>query len=130
MTSETRKRILVIDDEEILTRSFSKLLERGGYEVFVVKRGLDALEMAEEASFDLIICDIRMPGIDGIDTIVKLREGFRQRNLTCPPEIFITGSANEEDEHRAKQLKPTAYFWKPFDNFELLSAVRVALEKP
>lgn len=117
-------KILVIDDEELLTRTFVKLLEKEGYEVLIAKTGRDALEMAEEDSFDLVLCDIRMPGIDGVETVVRLREVFRNRGASSPPEIFITGYANPEIEERARVLQPAAYVLKPFDTATLLSKVK------
>ena len=57
------KNILIIDDEELIIKSLKKLLEKNGYSVFIAKNGQDALVMAEEESFDLIVADIRMPGV-------------------------------------------------------------------
>lgn len=122
------KRILVIDDEELLIRTFVKLLQKEGYDVLIAKRGSDALEIAEEASFDLIICDIRMPGIDGVETIKKLREVWSRRNVTNPPAIFVTGYADETTEARARELSPVAYIAKPFDTGKLLTRIRSILE--
>ena len=69
-----KKRILVIDDEELLIKTFDRLLEKQGYEVYTVKNGADAIVMVEEEQFDLIITDIRMPGDDGVETIKKIDE--------------------------------------------------------
>ena len=119
-----KPKILVIDDEEILTKTFARLLEKQGYEVFVAKRGADALEMAEEERFDLVICDIRMPGIDGVETIRHLREVFERKGEKPPPDIFITGYADQAAHDRAAELAPAAYIYKPFDNDILLSKVK------
>lgn len=119
-----KAKILVIDDEEILTKTFARLLEQQGYEVFVAKRGADALEMAEEESFDLVICDIRMPGIDGVETIARLRKIFQRKGDKLPPDIFITGYADQAAHDRAAELAPAAYMYKPFDNDVLLSKVK------
>ena len=123
-----QKKILVIDDEEILTRTFVRLLEKAGYEVFVAKSGRDAVDVAEAESLDLILCDIRMPGMDGIETIRKVRETIQKKGSVQPPEIFITGYADEKDEGRAKELQPAAYVRKPFDNAELLDRIKNILE--
>ena len=72
------KKILIIDDEEILTKTFSILLEKNGYEVYTAKNGQDAQTMAEEEDFDLILCDIRMPGQDGV-TIAKRISAIRKK---------------------------------------------------
>ena len=122
-----KEKILVIDDEELLTKTFSKVLEKKGYDVFIAKKGQDACEMAEEENFDLIITDIRMPGLDGVETILKLREIFLRKKLENIPTIFITGFVDELKEKEAKALMPYAYIMKPFDIQELLSAVKNAL---
>ena len=62
------KKILVIDDEELIIKSLSKLLEKNGYEVFIAKNGQDAIAMTEEEIFDFIVADIRMPGMNGVET--------------------------------------------------------------
>ena len=117
------KKILIVDDEELLTKSFSKILERQGYEVYTVRSGADAVVMVEEEKFDLIISDIRMPGETGVETIKKIRE-----NSKFPiPVIFITGYADEKIEKEAKTLEPTAYLFKPFDTKQFLDLVKTTL---
>ena len=122
------KKILFIDDEELLTKTFSRILEKTGYDVFIAKKGQDALDMAEEEVFDLVITDIKMPGIDGVETVIKLREVFKKRDLKLPPEIFITGFADEKKEAQAKSLNPAAYIMKPFDLKTLLEAVKTTIK--
>lgn len=121
------KKILVIDDEELLTKTFSRMLGKKGYDVFIAKRGEDACIMAEEETFDLIITDIKMPGLDGIETVKRLRAIFSKRKKNCPPEIFITGFADEIQELEAKKLNPVAYILKPFDVNLLLEAVQKSI---
>lgn len=113
------KRILVIDDEELIVRSLKKLLEKNGFDVFIAKNGQDALAMAEEEDFDLIIADVRMPGINGVETVQSMPKKI--------PTIFITGYADEEIKRRAKTLKPIAYIYKPFDIEELVDKVKEVL---
>ena len=120
------KKILVIDDEEILTITFVKLLEKAGYSVLVASRGEDAVIMAEEDNFDLIICDIRMPGQDGVSTMRQIKE-LRGKKET--PVIFITGYADETLEKEANRLDPVAYIYKPFDAFKLLDIIKETVSK-
>ncbi|MFH1800209.1 MAG: response regulator [Candidatus Omnitrophota bacterium] len=124
-----KKKILIIDDEELLTKTFSKFLEKKDFEVFIAKKGQDAIDMAEEEMFDLIISDMRMPGLDGIQTAMKLREVFEKKKLKMPPEIFITGYSDENKEMQARALCPVAYIMKPFDVNDLLGAINEALKK-
>src|SRR3989338_10162723 len=68
------KRILVIDDEELVLKSVTKLLEKEGYEVAACRSGKEALEKTKKEAFDLIVCDVRMPKLNGIETLKKIRE--------------------------------------------------------
>jgi CheY-like chemotaxis protein len=119
-----KKKILVIDDEEILTRTFVKLLERNGYDAFFVKSGDDAVEIVNEVDFDLVISDMRMPGMNGYDTLKGIRDVCARQKKSHPPEIIVTGYANEILERQVKELKPAVYLQKPFDIQELLGHVR------
>ena len=121
-----KPKILVIDDEEILTKTFARLLEQHGYEVYVAKNGGDAQVMAEELDFDLLIADIRMPGENGVETVKAIRADAKNAKIHV---IFITGYADEKLESEAKRLKPLAYLCKPFDNTELLRLVHQGLEE-
>lgn len=122
-----RGRILIVDDEEILTKTFSMLLERSGYEVYVAKNGQDAVAMAGEENFDLVICDMRMPGLNGVETLKAMRVETENGGKDLPV-IFITGFADEKTEREANALKPAGYLYKPFDNVNLLSLVEETLQ--
>jgi len=121
------KRILVIDDEELIIRSLAKLLEKDGYEVFVAKSGQDALVMVEEEKFDLIISDIRMPGMNGVEAIKGIYDVLQEQGVKNPPVIFITGYADKECEEAANALNPIDYIYKPFDISNLVGKVKEAL---
>ena len=122
------KKILVIDDEELIIKSLVKLLEKHGYEVLVAKNGQDALAMAEEEKFDLIVADIRMPGINGVDTIKSIYESLEENHLQKIPTIFITGYADDEIKTKAMKLSPVAYIYKPFDIADLVSKIKRELK--
>jgi len=122
------KKILIIDDEELIVKSLGKLLEKNGYTVFVAKNGQDALVMVEEESFGLIIADIRMPGINGVETIETINKNLNDRGLEKIPIIFITGYADEEIKLKAKTLKPVAYIYKPFDISKLVDKIAEVLK--
>ncbi|HOW59096.1 MAG TPA: response regulator [Candidatus Omnitrophota bacterium] len=122
-----KKQILVIDDEELITKSLVLALEKSGYEVLVAKRCDEATAMAEAVDFDLIISDIRMPGIDGIETVRKILDVMMKRGVKQVPRIFMTGYADPQAEIDAKTLKPKAYILKPFDLIQFLEEVKKAL---
>lgn len=122
------KKILVIDDEELIIKSLKKLLEKNGFTVFVAKSGQDALVMTEEEDFDLIVADIRMPQLDGIETIKKIRQLLKERKKKLAPEILITGYADENSYKNALELKVADYIYKPFDMRDLLEAIKKNLK--
>lgn len=122
------KRILVIDDEELVTRSLLKLLTAAGYSVSVVASGLEALRKLKKSEFDLIISDVRMPDLDGIETIKRIRAALKEAGKKPVPEILITGYADKDKYDTAMELGIVDYLYKPFDREELLEVIRQALE--
>lgn len=117
------KKILLIDDDEIVLESLSRLLESQGYRVERAKNGFQAIEKAQSEDFHLVISDIRMPGMDGIELIQRLREITRERGGKEIPEILITGYTDENSYLKALKLKVTDYLYKPFDVNQFLSVV-------
>jgi CheY-like chemotaxis protein len=122
------KKILIIDDEEIVTKSLQKLLKKNNFEVYTANSGHQALEIAKKEKFDLLITDIRMPGMNGVDTIKNIYKILEKKNKGIIPTIFITGYVNEEIEKTAEELKPVAYIYKPFDINELVEKIKEVLK--
>lgn len=122
------KKILVIDDEGLVTKSLRKLLKKEGFDVTEAKSALEAIGKVKEMDFDLIVSDVRMPGMDGIEAIKDIRESLKQQGKSPIPEILITGYADEDKYKTAVQLKVADYIYKPFDIQEFLDAVRRHLD--
>ena len=118
------KKILVIDDEELITKSLLKLLDKEGYSTTVVRSGKEAIDKVKESNYDLIICDVRMPEMDGIDTIKEIRSYLERSNKKIIPEILITGYADIEKYEKAMDLKVADYIYKPFDTADFLEVVK------
>ncbi|MDD5217379.1 MAG: response regulator [Candidatus Omnitrophica bacterium] len=116
------EKILIIDDDALVLKTLKNLFERKKYTVQMAKSGQEALQKLENEGFDLILCDIRMAELNGIETIRKLREKF-QLNQTRPV-IFMTGYASEEVPIEAIKLGAKDYILKPFDLDELLASVQ------
>ena len=121
------KSILVIDDEELVAKSLLKLLSSEGYKVTIVRSGLEALEEVRETDFNLIIVDIRMPMLDGIETIKRIRSYLKTANKKLVPELAITAYADRDKYEEARGARVADYLFKPFENAELLHAVRKVL---
>ena len=119
------KNILIIDDEELITKSLLKFLNKEGYAATVARSGQEALEKIKKSGFDLIISDVRMPGMDGIETIRQIRAYLKKSNIKSIPEIFITGYADKEKYEIAMlELKVKEYIYKPFEREEFLKIVK------
>ena len=123
------KKILVIDDEGLVTTSLKQLLKKSGYDVDVANSGHVALEKVKANDFDLIVSDIRMPDINGVETVKKIREYLRQGGKPTVPEILITGYASKENLEEAQRLKVADYIYKPFNIKEFLDVVKKNLEQ-
>lgn len=123
-TSGPMATILVVEDEIVTQRLTRKILEERGYEVVVAEDGVDALMALGKINFDLILCDINMPYLDGF----KLVEFLNAKNIFIPV-IFITVRDDVEDEIRGLALGAKDYIRKPVNRDLLLLRIRKALNK-
>ena len=124
----SKGRILLVDDDPLVLKSLSTLLQKEGYAVSVAGDGHSAIQKTKEERFDLVISDIRMPGLDGLQTIEDIQR--HQREQGNPPSHFmvITGFAEDEAPQRAVDLQITEFLVKPFDTNRFLQAVREQLQ--
>ena len=118
------KKILLIDDEEIVVKSMSKLLGKEGYDVFVCRSGEEAVEKVRSDTPDLIVCDMRMPKMSGVEVIRTIRGMLQSTKRRAVPEILITGYAEEDMSKEAEALQVADYIYKPFDIRDFLSCVK------
>ena len=123
MTDTTAPHILLIDDEAIALANLSHVLEREGYTVTACKNGETGLAAMQSTPFDLVLTDLRMPGIDGMDVLRHIR-------ATSPdvPVIMITGHATLDSAVDAMKAGAYHYIAKPFRLAEAREVVRGALE--
>lgn len=117
------KSILVIDDETIIRLSCERTLIPEGYKVKSVLSGKEGLELLEKEPFDLILLDIKMPDMDGIEVLKIIKE-------RCPETkvVMITGYSAVETAVKSLKLGAFNYIEKPFDPDTLLNAVKEAFE--
>jgi signal transduction histidine kinase len=124
MTGVTEASVLVVDDNEDNRDMLSRRLKKQGYSVSVAEDGHIALDMIAAEKFDLILLDIMMPGISGMDVLKKLRETFTVADL---PIIMATAKDQSEDIVAALKLGANDYVTKPLDFPVVLARVQTQL---
>jgi DNA-binding response OmpR family regulator len=117
-------RALVVDDEEPLARLVAGYLERDGFEVHLAFNGLDALEMARTVDPDVVVLDLGLPGIDGIEVCRELR------TFSDCYVVMLTARADEVDTLIGLAVGADDYVTKPFSPRELTARVGVMLRRP
>jgi len=117
-------RILIVDDEEIVVRSCRRILDGSRYAVDSASNGFDALRMADESPYDIVVLDIMMPKMDGLEVLQHLKERHPDVDV-----IMITGLSQVQTAVQAMKLGAFDYLPKPFDPDELVHLVDRALER-
>lgn len=117
-----KARILIVDDDELVRASLELEAEEQGYWTATAGSGEEALQLAQRQSFDVVVCDIRMPGMDGLEAITRLKE-----LLPTARFIVITGYASPDTPVRALKLRVDDYLLKPFDAPTFLASIHEAL---
>jgi DNA-binding NtrC family response regulator len=117
-------RILIVDDQEIVLRSCLRILDDSEYQVEAVHNGWEALKKNDENDYDVVILDIKMPKIDGLEVLERLKEGHPDIDV-----IMITGLAQIETAMQSMKLGAFDYLHKPFDPDELKLVVGRAFER-
>lgn len=120
------KRLLVVDDDPGLLRAVAETLRAEGYEVTTARRGADALVSIAESLPDLIVSDIRMPGMDGYELVRNLRASPRTKLI---PIVFLTAKDETTDRIAGFRSGVDAYLTKPFEPDELVAVVANILKR-
>ena len=124
MSKKKKPRILVVDDQPINIKLLQRKFERQGMEVFVAYDGRECLRIVEDSVPDLILLDIMMPEMDGIETCQRLKENPATETI---PIIFITAKASKEGKLEGLDAGAVDYITKPIDLDETLARVRTQL---
>ena len=119
--------ILVVDDELSMRQFLQILLERNGYRVETASSGEDALVSLEARDFDLVMTDLSMPGIDGMELVRRVRSGTAVQHDAEVPIIMITAHGTTANAVQAMKEGANDYVGKPFNNDELLLIIHKAL---
>ncbi len=120
----TETKILIVDDELELAESMSDLLEFEGYNTDMVGTGEDGLAWIENQIPDLLILDIKLPGIDGIEVLQRVR-----KNHLNLPIIIVSASSQRGTREKARELGTDEVLLKPFDEDVLLSKIKILITK-
>ena len=116
-------RILVVDDEKLLVKGIKFNLENEGYQVECAYDGAAAVELARTGNFDLIILDLMMPEIDGLEACVRIRE------FSNVPIIMLTARSEDMDKIIGFECGADDYITKPFNILELKARIRAMLRR-
>ena len=122
MTEQDKKRILIVDDEETVCRSIRKALQRDDYEIDAALSGEEALKMEAEKKYDVIIVDLMMPGLNGMDLLKSLKAASPAVQV-----VMITGYPTMKNTLQALQIGAFDFLPKPFLPYDLRNLVARAL---
>ena len=116
-------KILVVDDEKLLVKGVKFNLENEGYQVDAGYDGLEAVELARSGSYDLIILDVMMPELDGLEACMRIRE------FSTVPIIILTARGDDMDKVIGFEYGADDYITKPFNILELKARIRALLRR-
>lgn len=121
----SQKSILVVDDETDVLKVIGKRIEKAGYKVLTALSGKEALGLLKEEVPDLILLDVMMPEMDGIEVFKNIR---RKKELATIPIIFFTAKDSMEDKIKGFKIGVNDYITKPIDHRELLARIEAVLK--
>jgi two-component system alkaline phosphatase synthesis response regulator PhoP/two-component system response regulator VicR len=120
-----KHKILVVDDQKHIVRLVQITLEKAGYEVIPAYDGVEALELVEKETPDLIVLDVMMPRMDGFEVLQRLQADPRFQRI---PVVMLTAKAQDADIWRGWASGVSSYLVKPFNPRELLTFVQRILQ--
>ncbi|MFB3056319.1 MAG: response regulator [Ignavibacteriaceae bacterium] len=120
------EKILIIEDEHLILDSISEYLQLEGYECLKAISGEEGIQEANDETPDLIVCDIKMPGLNGHEVLKELRANPRTSTI---PFIFLSALVKKSDLRKGMILGADDYLTKPFEPEDLLDSVKTRLEK-
>jgi two-component system, OmpR family, alkaline phosphatase synthesis response regulator PhoP len=121
-----RKNILIVEDEKDIIEVLRYYLEKENYRVHVAQDGFQALELASKIIPNLILLDLMLPRLDGIETCKRLKSDERLRDI---PVIMVTAKAEEADKIKGLEIGADDYVTKPFSAKELVARVKAHLRR-
>jgi len=121
------KKIMVVDDEDSLLVLVKGLVESDGFKTVTVKNGKRCLDIIEKEKPNLLILDVMMPGMNGLDVARSIRKNPKTKNIKI---MFLTVLGSKEIDHKKlDKLNAADYITKPFDNDDLMRRIKWAISK-
>ena len=117
--------ILCVDDEAVNLSLLEAILDRNGYQVICVSNGIDALLRIKGQQIDLVIMDVTMPGMDGLEVCRKIKEDQKLRSI---PVIIVTSLSAKQDRIRGIEAGAEEFVSKPFDPTDVLARIKLLLK--
>src|SRR3990172_6133890 len=114
-------RIFVVDDDMVVRELSRFILRRGGHEVVTLADGQEALDALEQSMPDLLVTDLMMPRVDGVELVRRIRADRRWSTL---PIVILTARGGPDDWRRAQAAGADHFLTKPFSSAQLLDAIR------
>ncbi|GLQ07673.1 response regulator [Sneathiella chinensis] len=125
METVSKKKVLIVEDNELNMKLFHDLLDAHGYETLQTKDGMEALSLAREHNPDLILMDIQLPEVSGLEVTKWIKE---DENLKSIPVVAVTAFAMKGDEEKIREGGCEAYVAKPISVENFLKTVRDFLD--
>jgi len=119
-------RVLIVEDDPTTVQLIEFLLRKNNFEVLIAQDGVEALKISREKKPDLILMDVMMPKMDGIEAIEKLQESEETQEI---PIVILSALGQEMDVMRGLQAGASGYIVKPFSPQELLDEIKTRLGK-
>ena len=119
------KRVMIVEDNELNMKLFRDLIEAAGYDTIQTRNGLEALDLAREHRPDLILMDIQLPEVSGLEVTKWLKEDDELHTI---PIIAVTAQAMSGDEEKALEAGCNDYLSKPIDEDLLMEKIQKLLE--
>ena len=122
-------KVLLVEDNPVNQRVARRLLESSAHEVWVAGNGIEAVRLASEMSFDLILMDLHMPQMNGADATAEIRR-LQARDKAQTPIWALTAAVSDADRQRCLEVGMNGFLTKPIDMGQLMEVIESVVDRP